>query len=130
MELWRAGVETAEIAKQMGILPGTVKCRAHTFQLQGKIEPRPRGGAYPKQKAQARQAGTSPPPAHAPVPHPWEHTKQWTVRLPQALIVVVKVQATTQGKEPSHLVEELFWQALSNCPSSRPTPTPGGPSRG
>jgi hypothetical protein len=61
MALWRSGVETAEIAKQLGIQPGTVKSRAHTLPRQGKIEPRPRGGAYPKQKAQARQAGERPP---------------------------------------------------------------------
>jgi hypothetical protein len=63
MELWRAGVDTAEIAKQMGIPQGTAKSRAHTLQLQGKIEPRPRGGAYPRQKAQARQEPPPAPPA-------------------------------------------------------------------
>jgi hypothetical protein len=33
MELWRAGVETAEIARQMGIPQGTVSSRAHVLQL-------------------------------------------------------------------------------------------------
>jgi hypothetical protein len=45
--------------------------------------------------------------------HPRQHIKQWTVRLSQALIEAVKAQAATQGQEPSHLVEELLWLALS-----------------
>jgi hypothetical protein len=61
MELWRAGVETAEIARQMGIPQGTVSSRAHVLQLQGKIEPRPRGGPHARRVAQARQAGESQP---------------------------------------------------------------------
>jgi hypothetical protein len=40
--------------------------------------------------------------------------KQWTVRLSQLLIEAAKVQAATEGKEPSHLVEELLWTALNN----------------
>jgi predicted DNA binding CopG/RHH family protein len=42
-----------------------------------------------------------------------EHIKQWTVRLSQALIDAVKAQARAEGKEPSHLVEEWLWLALS-----------------
>jgi len=54
-------------------------------------------------------------PAHAspPATHPRADIKQWTVRLSQALIEAVKAQATTEGKEPSHLVEQLLWTALS-----------------
>jgi hypothetical protein len=33
--------------------------------------------------------------------------------LSQPLIEAVKAQATTEGKEPSHLVEELLWRALA-----------------
>jgi hypothetical protein len=32
--------------------------------------------------------------------------------LSHSLIDAVKAQATTEGEEPSHLVEELLWQAL------------------
>jgi hypothetical protein len=32
----------------------------------------------------------------------------------------VKAQATTEGKEPSHVVEELLWTALTD----RRSPTP------
>jgi hypothetical protein len=67
MALWRAGVDTAAIAKQLGIPQGTVSSRAHTLQRQGKIEPRPRGGARNPRVAQARQAGSSTPPVQRPV---------------------------------------------------------------
>jgi predicted DNA binding CopG/RHH family protein len=42
------------------------------------------------------------------------------VRLSQPLIEAVKAQATAEGKEPSHLVEELLSQALSDRRSSMP----------
>jgi hypothetical protein len=48
--LWTAGTETAEIAQQLGIPRGTVGSRAHTLQRQGKIQPRPKGGNYPRQR--------------------------------------------------------------------------------
>jgi hypothetical protein len=49
------------IGQQLGIPCGTVSSRAKRLVDQGKIEPRPRGGAYPRQKALARQgdAGVS-----------------------------------------------------------------------
>ena len=79
---------------------------------QGKIQPRPKGGSYPRQQAMARQ-GDPPAPAGTRA-HPREHIKQWTVRLSQALIEAVKAQAVAEGKEPSHLVEEVLWQALTD----------------
>jgi hypothetical protein len=54
IELWNAGTETAEMGRQLGIPRGTVQSRAHRLQQQGKIQPRPKGGAYPRQKAQTR----------------------------------------------------------------------------
>jgi hypothetical protein len=63
--LWQAGTETAAIAQQLGIPRGTVASRAHTLRLQGKIQARPKGGAYPRQKAQAR--APSPAPVQRPV---------------------------------------------------------------
>jgi hypothetical protein len=47
--------------------------------------------------------------------------KQWTVRLSQPLIEAVKVQAATEGKEPSHLVEQLLWTALTDRRSAAPS---------
>jgi predicted DNA binding CopG/RHH family protein len=53
-------------------------------------------------------------PRGHPHPHPRVDIKQWTVRLSQALIKAVKAQAAAEGKEPSHLVEEVLWQALTD----------------
>jgi hypothetical protein len=64
--LWQAGLETAAIAQRLGVPKGTVQSRAHRLQQQGKIQPRPRGGSYPSQRALARQAGT-PRPVQRPV---------------------------------------------------------------
>jgi hypothetical protein len=60
--LWQAGTETAEIGRQLGIPRGTVASRAYTLAKQGKIQPRPKGGAYPRQKALARQEDPPAPP--------------------------------------------------------------------
>jgi hypothetical protein len=65
IELWTQGLESAAIGRQLGIPRGTVASRASTLVRQGKIQPRPRGGAYPKQKALARQEG-APPPVQRP----------------------------------------------------------------
>ena len=56
----------------------------------------------------------------APATHPRADIKQWTVRLSQSLIEAVKAQATTEGKEPSHLVEQLLWTALTDRRSVTP----------
>jgi predicted DNA binding CopG/RHH family protein len=42
------------------------------------------------------------------------------VRLSHALIEAVKTEAAAEGKEPSHVVEELLWNALNDCQSSTP----------
>jgi hypothetical protein len=52
IQLWNAGMETAAIAQALGIPRGTVSSRASTLAKQGKIQPRPKGGAYPRQQAQ------------------------------------------------------------------------------
>jgi hypothetical protein len=67
----------------------------------------------------ALEDGTRDPPATHPHPRPPAGTrKQWTVRLSQALIDAVKAQAAAEGKEPSHLVEEVLWHALTDRQSS------------
>jgi DNA-binding IclR family transcriptional regulator len=65
IDLWNQGLEITEIAQRLGIPDGTVKSRAYRLQHQGKIPTRGRGGAYPRQKALARQA---PAPTTPPVP--------------------------------------------------------------
>lgn len=52
--LWQVGVETAEIARELGIKPTTAQSRAYRLQQRGLIQPRPRGGAYPSLRAQER----------------------------------------------------------------------------
>jgi hypothetical protein len=72
IRLWQAGASQAAIAQALGVPVGTVKSRAHHLAAQGKIQPRPRGGAYPRRTAHARveQTGVSADtphdtPAHA-----------------------------------------------------------------
>jgi hypothetical protein len=64
--LWEQGLESANIAQRLGISRGTVQSRAHRLQQQGKIQPRPRGGAYPRRKALVRQEAP-PRPVQTPV---------------------------------------------------------------
>lgn len=68
IELWQRGLETAEIARRLGIPAGTVSSRAHVLQLQGKTQARPRGGAHGRRVAEARTAGESVPAAHPSTP--------------------------------------------------------------
>ena len=60
--LWTQGLEIAAIAQRLGIPKGTVQSRAHRLQQRKLIQPRPKGGAYPRQKALARpeSRGVSP----------------------------------------------------------------------
>jgi hypothetical protein len=53
--LWQQGLSQDAIAQQLGIPIGTVKSRAHMLAHQGKIQARPRGGAYPSRRVKARQ---------------------------------------------------------------------------
>jgi hypothetical protein len=52
IDLWQQGLTTDAIAQQLGIPRGTVGSRAKRLVAQGKIQARPRGGAYPRQHAQ------------------------------------------------------------------------------
>ena len=63
--LWNAGTETAEIGRQFGIPRGQVSPRTYTLVRQGKIQPSPKVGAYPRQKVRARQEDL---PARTPAP--------------------------------------------------------------
>jgi Winged helix-turn-helix DNA-binding len=83
--LWNTGTEQAEISRQLGIPRGTVSSRASTLARQGKIQPRPKGGAYPRRTAQGQQED-SPAPARVDI-------EPWTVRLSKALIERMKAEA-------------------------------------
>jgi DNA-directed RNA polymerase specialized sigma24 family protein len=54
--LWQAGTEQAAMAQALGIPVGTVKSRAHTLARQGKIQSRPREGAYPTPRSMPPQS--------------------------------------------------------------------------
>ena len=62
--LWTAGLDSAAIGRRLGIPKGTVGSRAHRLQQRGLIQPRPKGGAYPRQRALARP---DQPPVHRSV---------------------------------------------------------------
>jgi hypothetical protein len=66
IELWQQGASYCDIAQALGCALGTVGSRAAALVAQGKIHPRPRGGNYPRSKAQVRQQ-PSPPPVQRPV---------------------------------------------------------------
>jgi hypothetical protein len=66
--LWQQDASQQEIAARLGVPIGTVKSRASALARQGKIQARPKGGAYPHQRHQARQAEAPAPPAPL-VPH-------------------------------------------------------------
>jgi hypothetical protein len=55
--LWTEGASYRDLAQALGCALGTVGSRAATLVRQGKIQPRPRGGNYPRQQALARQDG-------------------------------------------------------------------------
>jgi hypothetical protein len=121
--LWTAGTETAAIAQALGIPLGTVKSRAHTLARQGKISPRPRGGAYPRRTAQERSEGEGPPSTvHRPPstvhPDTWElkplkHSVRWTVYVPQPMREELQRRATARGQNPSLLVQEALARWLA-----------------
>ena len=85
IQLWNAGTETAEIARQLGLKATTAQSRAHRLQQQGLIQPRPRGGNYPTERVKARAPGeggpstvhrppsTMPPSTVDPVPSTVDH---------------------------------------------------------
>lgn len=54
--LWQQGASQQELAARLGVPVGTIKSRASALARQGKIQPRPRGGGYPRQRRQAAMA--------------------------------------------------------------------------
>jgi transposase len=116
--LWNQGLEIAEMAQRLGIPKGTVQSRAHRLQQRGLIQPRPKGGAYPRQKVKARSDGSPAPPATPAVER--KDIQQWTVRLSKALIAHLNAVAYERRIHPSQLLDELAWKALNDQSPSRP----------
>jgi DNA-directed RNA polymerase specialized sigma24 family protein len=57
ISLWQQGASQQELAQRLGVPIGTIKSRASALARQGKIQARPKGGAYPRQRHQAQQEG-------------------------------------------------------------------------
>jgi DNA-binding transcriptional MocR family regulator len=112
--LWEQGASYRELAAALGCPLGTVGSRAQALVRQGRITPRPRGGAYPSRRAQARQedppATPAPPTAPATPAAERKDIQQWTVRLSKALIEHVKAVAYERRISPSQLLEDWLWQ--------------------
>jgi|SRR5882724_2429858 transposase len=113
IDLWQQGLEIADIAQRLGVPYGTIQSRAHRLQREGKIQPRGRGGAYPRQRALARQAEAPAPPAPER-----KEIQQWTIRLSKALIEHLKAVAYERRMHPSELVEAWLWQQAHTDRSS------------
>jgi hypothetical protein len=64
--LWNQGASYRELAAARRCPLGTVASRSAALVAQGKIQPRPWGGAYPSRRAKARP-DASPPPVQRPV---------------------------------------------------------------
>jgi hypothetical protein len=50
--LWQQGASQQELAQRLGVPIETIKSRASALARQGKIQARPKGGAYPRQRHQ------------------------------------------------------------------------------
>jgi hypothetical protein len=112
--LWTAGLETAVIAQRLGIPIGTVKSRAHALAHAGKLTPRPRGGAYPRQKALTRQesgtgegVSTQTPGVPPPTPRVSRRVSQ-QVSKPVPIEVLPSSPAPSGNPEMTPLLQEIL----------------------
>ncbi len=133
--LWSQGFSQDAIAQQLGCPVGTVKSRAHTLAHQGKIQARPRGGAYPRLlvKARPEDAGVSTdtprvstPPVQTPVqitalpPYPQGKAVRWNLWILDAIKDQISALAAERNLLPSELVQEYLWKALIDQSPSMP----------
>jgi len=116
IELWNQGLEIATIAERLGIPRGTVSSRATALRKRGvALAKRPQGGAYPSQRAKARQEG---PPA--PVQSGAEQTVMHGAQSVQISAVhahdtgAQMVQTSAEPPIPATLAAELgrLWAAI------------------
>ncbi len=100
--LWNAGTEITAMAQRLGIPKGTVQSRAHRLQQRGLIQPRPKGGAYPRQKALARQ---NQPPVQSSADPPLEamHPPVHTVHRVQAQLYALHGAVQQEVESPIDL---------------------------
>jgi hypothetical protein len=74
VKLWQQGANYRELAAAFHCPLGTVASRSAALVAQGKITPRPRGGAYPSRRAKARQE--DPPSTVHPLPSTVNHLRE------------------------------------------------------
>jgi transposase len=109
--LWNQGLEITAIAQRLGIPKGTVQSRAHRLQQRGLIQPRPKGGAYPRQKALARQ-DQAPVQTSADPPLEVMHPPVHTVHRVQAQLYALR-GAVQQEVESTIDLRVLLSEALA-----------------
>ena len=109
--LWQQGLSQGAMAQQLGIPVGTVKSRAHTLAHAGKLTPRPRAGAYPRQQALARQQQ---PPVQSSADPPLEvmHPPVHTVHRVQAQLYALHGAVQQEIESPIDL-RVLLSEALA-----------------
>src|SRR5882724_2095184 len=100
--LWTEGLEIAVMAARLGIPKGMVQSRAHRLQQRGLIQPRPKGGAYPRQKTLARQEQ---PPVQTSADPPLEvmHPPVHTVHRVQAQLYTLHGAVQQEVQSPIDL---------------------------
>jgi hypothetical protein len=139
IELWQQGLSQDDMAHRLGIRRGTLGSRAKQLVDQGKIQPRPRGGAYRRQQALARQDQTpvqssaDPPPE---IMHPPGHTvhrvqaqlyalhgaehkdlspedlksERWNIYMPRWLRRLIEAGAAATRLSPSQVLQDVVRQ--------------------
>jgi DNA-binding GntR family transcriptional regulator len=93
ISMWQQGAGQQELAAHFGVPVGTMKSRASALARQGKIQARPKGGAYPHQRHQAAMA-----PVQTPVQSSAVHT---------SLHGAETVQTSAEPQISAALAEEL-----------------------
>jgi hypothetical protein len=126
--LWQQGAGQQELAARLGVPVGTIKSRAFALAHQGKIQPRPRGGAYPRQQATARQEDPPATPAPPTAPAPPVPPAPQVTPAPPALTFV----AVPEIQEMLSLMKDLQARVISleqtRMPPAPPaTPVPPAP---
>jgi hypothetical protein len=115
IQLWQQGASYRAIAQALGCPIGTVASRSAALAAQGKIQPRPRGGAYSSRRAKAR-----PETVHGAVQSSAVHAVDTGAEMVQSSAVhaplhgAVQVHSSAEPPIPAALAEELgrLWAAI------------------
>jgi hypothetical protein len=119
IRLWTQEASYRAIAQALGCALGTVASRAAALMAQGKIQPRPRDGAYPRRQALARP-GDPPVPQVAPAtPVPPAMTFVAVPEIQEILSIVKELQTRVASLEQTRVPP-----ALPAPPASHATPAP------